>query len=73
MAEKDYLREYVTTADGTVNPHAVHTTADIGLRSNDKMPGGAVSISVNGGHDGIVWMSFAPIDALNTAGDSRAA
>ncbi|NUR59297.1 MAG: hypothetical protein HOV87_11605 [Catenulispora sp.] len=68
MAEKDYLRQFAVGGDGRVNPVALRTTTDIGLRSNDGMPGGVASLSANGGRDGVLWLSFAQMDALNTDG-----
>ncbi|HEY2513100.1 MAG TPA: hypothetical protein VGI39_19665 [Polyangiaceae bacterium] len=51
MAEKDYLRSYPVTSAG-VNFSRPLTSP---IRSNWGMPGGHLSVSGNGGTDGIVW------------------
>jgi hypothetical protein len=51
MAEKDYLRSYRASATG-VNFNSPLTSP---IRSNWGMPGGHLSVSGNGGVDGIVW------------------
>ncbi len=55
MPEKEYLKGFRAYDDGHVNPWPDLTTIESGYRSPDKMPGGFLSISSNGGRDGIVW------------------
>jgi hypothetical protein len=77
MAEKDFLRAYPISRDGQINTTGVLTSQSAvtrkafpaltgGIQSPDGMPGGAVSVSSNGGSDGIVWVSVAPKDATRS-------
>lgn len=72
MAEKDYLRAYkfYRTGDAvhleeqafktTENNSQTHPRGFTDLRSPDGMPGGALSLSANGNHEGVLWVSVSP-------------
>lgn len=55
MPEKEYLKGFRAYDTGQVDTLPDLTTIEAGYRSPDKMPGGFLSISSNGGKDGIVW------------------
>lgn len=63
MPEKDYLSAFRVDPNGRIEEHPGRTTVDVGERSPDGMPGGFLSISANGGRDGIVWASVGRMDA----------
>jgi hypothetical protein len=67
MPEKDYLTAYRVDSDGHIQEHPSRTTVDIGERAPDFMPGGFLSISANGGADGIVWASVGRKDSIDGA------
>jgi hypothetical protein len=75
MPEKDYVRAFeIDKVSMTfVHCHAKTTEKIAGgkIRSPDGMPGGFLSISANGGRDGILWASVAvqDKDATNTFGE----
>jgi len=72
MPEKEYLKAYRAFDNGALDQHPFLSTTEIGIRSPRGMPGAAVSLSANGGRDGIVWVSVAKQDspdAQNTSGD----
>jgi hypothetical protein len=77
MPEKDFVRAFKVHKDSmTVDNCPTMTTETIAggkIRSPDGMPGGFLSISANGGRDGILWASVAVAgaDATNTFGQDN--
>jgi hypothetical protein len=71
MPEKDYLKAFRVFDSGRVDERPFRSTMESGIRSPRGMPGGAASLSAEGGTNGIVWVS-APLqdspDAMNTGG-----
>lgn len=63
MPEKEHLTAFRVWPDGRIEEHPSLTTVEIGERSPDGMPGGFLSVSANGGKDGIVWASVGRKDA----------
>lgn len=63
MPEKEYLKAFRIDAHGRIEEHPGLSTVEIGERSPDGMPGGFLSISANGGKNGIVWASVGVQDA----------
>lgn len=63
MPEKDFLRAFKAYPNGNVEPAV--TTERSGIRSPDGMPGAFLSLSANGGRNGIVWASFARSDEVH--------
>jgi hypothetical protein len=63
MPEKDYLKAFkVDNAAGTIDEHpfmSTMTTTSTSVTSPRGMPGGFLSLSANGDHDGIIWASVA--------------
>ena len=66
MPEKEYLKGFRAYDTGQVDTSPDLTTIESGYRSPDKMPGGFLSISSNGGQDGIVWALVARHYGPNT-------
>jgi hypothetical protein len=71
MPEKDYLRAFKAYDDGHVDEKPAMTTESSGIRSPEGMPGGFLSLSANGGRDGIIWAVFPDKVATNTNGDVK--
>ncbi len=71
MPEKDYLRAFKAYDDGHVDERPAMTTESKSskIRSPDGMPGGFLSLSANGGRDGIIWAVFPEYDATGTNGN----
>ena len=59
MPEKEYLKAFVAHDNGTVHEYPIMTTMESGIRSPDGMPGAFLSLSADGGKDGILWVSVA--------------
>ncbi len=57
MPEKDYLKAFRIYDNGVISDRPALSTRDLGIRSPRGMPGGTISLSANGGRDGIVWVS----------------
>ncbi|HEY7579705.1 MAG TPA: hypothetical protein VH855_19105 [Acetobacteraceae bacterium] len=71
MPEKDYLKVFRVFDDGRMEERPFVTTQDSGIRSPRGMPGGALSLSADGGKSGVLWVSVLKqdsVDALNTSG-----
>jgi hypothetical protein len=71
MPEKDYLKGFRAFDDGRMEERPYLTTQESGIRSPRGMPGGALSLSASGGHNGILWVSVIRQeegDGLNTSG-----
>jgi hypothetical protein len=61
MPEKEYLRQYrYNLRTFNIETTPFHSSAE---RTPDGMPGGAISLSANGGKNGIVWALIANSDA----------
>ncbi len=69
MPEKDYLRAFKAYDDGHVDERPAMTTESSKIRSPDGMPGGFLSLSANGGRDGIIWAVLPEHDATGTKGN----
>ena len=72
MPEKDYLKAFRSFDAGAIDEHPFLSTMDSGIRSPRGMPGGSLSLSANGGQNGILWVSAVQqtsADAINTQGD----
>lgn len=69
MPEKEFLTRYTLGADGAIDP-LLRKQSPI-HRSPDGMPGGALSLSANGGTGGIVWASVPTRDEINDLGPGR--
>jgi hypothetical protein len=63
MPEKEYLKAFVAHDDGAIDEYPVMTTMESGIRSPDGMPGAFLSLSADGGQDGILWVSVAEQNA----------
>jgi hypothetical protein len=73
MPEKDYVKAFRAFDNGVVEERPFLSTIDAGVRAPRGMPAGMLSISANGGRDGIVWVSSplqAGVDAINTTGST---
>ena len=66
MPEKEYLKGFRAYDTGQVDTAPDLTTIEFGYRSPDKMPGGFLSVSSNGGQAGIVWALVARHYGPNT-------
>jgi hypothetical protein len=74
MPEKEYLKAFRAHDSGRVDDFPAMATMEAGLRSPDGMPGAFLSLSANGGRDGILWASVAQQDspdAQRTRGDIK--
>ena len=67
MPEKEYLKAFRIYDDGHVEEHPAMTTMEIGVRSPQGMPGGFLSLSANGGSNGILWVSVPRQDAADAS------
>ena len=71
MPEKEYLKAFRVDNSGRFDERPIASTLDSGIRSPRGMPGGFVSLSADGGRNGIVWASAVlqnSADAINTDG-----
>jgi hypothetical protein len=65
MPEKDFLRAFQFDVQAK---HVEENASNVSqFRVPDGMPGGAIALSANGNHDGIVWVSM-PRDSDATGG-----
>ena len=71
MPEKEYLKSFRMTKHGIFFDRPFASTLESGFRSPRGMPGGFLSLSANGGKNGIVWVSSVTqesTNAVNTSG-----
>jgi hypothetical protein len=71
MPEKDYLKSFEVDQTGKFDERPFASTLESGIRSARGMPGGFLSLSANGGLDGIIWASAVVengVDAIITDG-----